>query len=200
MKKSPKQELDEKVVRITCTGTELVDVDDLTPFQGKFKKLDKANYQKLRSQLIAVGVTAAATVWKDGKKLFLLDGHQRRDALQRMKLEGYTVPPIPVNFADCRTRAEAKIKVLALASTYGSVDEAGLIEFAREAGLDMGSIAESFRFPDIDLDHLVRSVCSFLLVSSSLFSSFATSFSRSICSLARATSLAVCSLLGPVNF
>ncbi|MDA8116969.1 MAG: site-specific DNA-methyltransferase [Actinomycetota bacterium] len=157
MKKAKAVRNEEKKVRITCTGTEVVDIDDLTPFQGKFKKLAKGDYEKLRAQIIAVGVTAAATVWKDGDKLYLLDGHQRRETLSRMKLEGFEVPPIPVNFADCRTKAEAKVKVLALASTYGSVDEAGLIDFAKEAGLDLATISESFRFPDIDLDHLVRS-------------------------------------------
>ena len=144
-------------IAITCSGTEFVDIDDLTPFQGKFKTLDKANYDKLRAQLIAVGVTAAATVWKDGKNLFLLDGHQRREALSRMKLEGFTVPPIPVNFATCRTRAEAKVKVLALASTYGTVNEEGLLDFAKEAGLSLASIAESFSFPDISIPQLMRS-------------------------------------------
>ena len=164
-RKSPKQLANEKVVRVTCSGTEMVDIDDLTPFQGKFKKLAKGDYEKLRAQIIAVGVTAAATVWKDGDKLYLLDGHQRRETLSRMKIEGFDVPPIPVNFADCRTKAEAKIKVLALASTYGSVDPDGLIDFAKEAGLDMRAIADSFRFPDIDLEELARSVGASMLAS-----------------------------------
>ena len=146
---------EEKKVRITCTGTEMVDIDDLIPFQGKFKKLAKGDYEKLRAQIIAVGVTAAATVWKDGDKLYLLDGHQRRETLSRMKLEGFKIPPIPVNFAECRTKNEAKVKVLALASTYGSVDEDGLIGFAADAGLSLGMIAESFRFPDIDMTFLL---------------------------------------------
>jgi len=154
-KSKPLSEGDGRQVRVTCTGTELVDVDDLTPFQGRFKSLAKGDYEKLKAQLLAVGVTAAATVWKDGGKLYLLDGHQRREALTRMKLEGYTVPPIPVNFAECRTRAEAKVKVLALASTYGTVDPDGLQDFAKEAGLKLEELGATFRFPDLDLEELV---------------------------------------------
>lgn len=72
-------------IKVRCTGTELVDLEDLVPFQGKFKEMSPADLSRLKLQLTRSGIAAASTVWKrtvEGKKtLSLLDGHQRREAL-----------------------------------------------------------------------------------------------------------------------
>lgn len=145
-----------KEIAITCTGSDLVDIKDLNPFQGKFKTLSDENYLRLRSTLIAVGVTAAATVWKAKEKLWLLDGHQRREALGRLRMEGWLVPPVPINYATCRNDREAKAKVLTLASTYGEVDTEELGTFAAAAGYKLKDLTVNFNFPDVDLDKLLK--------------------------------------------
>ncbi len=119
-----------RTLAITCTGSAMVDLEDLVPFQGAFKKLTKANFKRFRSQLMVVGISAAFTVWKDGGKLYLLDGHQRRETLLAMKLEGFKLGNVPVNFTTCRNKAEAKMK-------------------------DLGG---SFNFPDLDLDEVVADI------------------------------------------
>lgn len=48
-KPKPLSEGEGREVRVTCTGTELVDVDDLVPFQGRFKTLAKGDYEKWRN-------------------------------------------------------------------------------------------------------------------------------------------------------
>ncbi len=149
---------DTKQLKIECTAAAAIDIEDLVPFQGAFKGLTAANYKRLRANLVAVGVTAAFTVWKNKGKNYILDGHQRRSALLKMRLEGWVIPPVPVNFTTANNERHARVKVLSLASTYGDVTEDSLQDFAKLAGLELGDLDGAFSFPDIDMPGLVDSV------------------------------------------
>lgn len=150
--------MDPKKIKVDCQASAAIDIEDLVPFQGAFKELTMADFKKLRANIVAVGIKAAATVWKHKGKNYLLDGHQRRSALLKMRLEGWVVPPIPVNFTTCRDEREARVVVLSLASTYGHVTEDSLQDFTKLAGLQLADLDGAFSFPDIDLPGLVDSV------------------------------------------
>ena len=147
-------------IRILCDGSELVDPEALVPFQGAFKGMLPADREKLRRQLIDEGIKAAATVWRrkvNGKTtLYLLDGHQRQDALLSLRKDGWIVPAIPVNFATVKDEAEARRTVMSLASTYGRVNTEELSAFSGLAGYKLPELNQRFSFPDIDLNALVR--------------------------------------------
>lgn len=46
----------DKVVEIRCEGAGLLDIDDLTPFQGELKKLSHDNYNKLKNIILITWV------------------------------------------------------------------------------------------------------------------------------------------------
>ena len=154
-------------ITVRCTGAELVLIEDLKPFQGKFKEMATVDKKKLRRQLIREGITAAATVWrhKVGGKvvLSLLDGHQRHEVLMDLQRDGWKVPAIPINFTECANEAQARRTVMALASTYGRVNQDELVTFAGLAELNLPDLDLEFTFPDIDLRAVTRSVGAGLL-------------------------------------
>ncbi len=162
MKKKPTTEAPGQIT-VGCTGSELVLIENLVPFQGKFKGMTNIDKGRLRRQLVREGITAAATVWKHrvgGKVvLSLLDGHQRHDVLMTLQKEGWRVPPIPVNFTECANEAAARRTVMALASTYGKVNQDELVTFAGLAELNLPDLDKDkeFSFPDIDLAEIIRS-------------------------------------------
>ena len=69
-----------------------VDVSELTPFQGKLKTLSPENYQKLKSEILKTGFNFAQHVWPNEGQLYIIDGHQRKTALEMMRAEGIEIP------------------------------------------------------------------------------------------------------------
>ncbi len=115
--------------------------------------------QKLKAALATHGLVTPLHVWaKRPGEYLLLDGHQRVAALKAMQAEGYAVPLIPVVLVRASDEAEAARKVLALASTYGTVDPEGLTAFLATAGLDLPAAARAYSFPDMDLQALALTV------------------------------------------
>ncbi len=141
-----------KKIEIKCTGAGVLDIDDITPFQGNLKELSKENYNKLRKQILELGFSEPASVWKspDGKH-YAINCHQRLRVLTELRRsEGYEIPPIPVSFIEASSEHEAKKKVLSLTSQFGSMTNESLFEFASNANIDLPTL-EDFRFPEIDM-------------------------------------------------
>lgn len=138
------------MIRIECKGAGLRPLDELTEFQGNLKSLSKENYRKLRKEIETVGFSEPVSVWKNGGKLYLLNGHQRVRTLKAMAADGVDIPKIPVNYVEAKDMKEAKRKVLALTSQYGEMEGEGLYEFMSEAGIEWPDVKDSFRFPEID--------------------------------------------------
>lgn len=146
-----------------------VKLDQLKDFQGRFKQTPPTELEKLKAALLAHGLITPLHAWlklipsKDARRqnrpttgeLLLLDGHQRVQALRALRDEGHAVPDVPVVLVRADNEAEAARKVLALASTYGTVDPEGLTEFLDLAGLDLTAAANAFSFPDINLQAMV---------------------------------------------
>lgn len=146
------------ILKVTAQSAAVLSLEKLVAFQGAFKRLSEPNYNRLRKQLLENGVTAAFTVWNKKGRYLILDGHQRREALSRMKEEGINIPPLPVTWADVKDEASARRIVLGLASTYGDVDREVVGSFAKEAGLDLSKLDGLFRFHDVDLASMNESI------------------------------------------
>ncbi len=128
-----------------------MDLKDLTVFQGDLKSLSKKNYTKLKKEILELGYSSPIHFWVHNGKNYILDGTQRFRTLTEMTKEGIPVPTLPMVKVEADSINEAKRKVLALTSQYGQMEKEGLYEFMSDSDLTVDEIAESFRFPEIDL-------------------------------------------------
>lgn len=138
-------------VKIRCEGSSLAEIDSLEAMQGDLKTLSKDNYLKLRGLIEAQGFSFPVFVWRDGKRLCLLDGHMRLSTLKNMRDEGWHVPPIPIAEVKASTLKEAQEKLLAAASQFGKVDRQGLYEFIQNNDIDLSYLKSSIDLPELNI-------------------------------------------------
>jgi hypothetical protein len=144
----------DKVIEVTCTGTDFMTLDQLTAFQGDLKSLSKVNYNKLKSNILLYGFSSPVHVWQYKKKNYILDGHQRTIVLRGLLSEGYQIPPLPIIFIKAKNVKEAKEKILLLSSQYGSLSDDSLSEFMCDSEIDYSLLENYLSFPEITLDKL----------------------------------------------
>jgi hypothetical protein len=142
----------DKKIKISCKGSREIPWQKLTPLQGNLKDLTKENFQKLKNEIIQEGFTDPINAWMDENGVWwILDGHQRLRVVKVMvEEEGWICPPLPVAEVFANTLAEAKKKLLGLASQYGEVTSEGLFEFAQAAKIDLEELAGRYALPGID--------------------------------------------------
>lgn len=133
--------------------TELVDIDQLTPFQGKLKTLDDKNFNKLRKSIIEEGFSFTVHVWENGGVTYIIDGHQRVSVLTQMRKQGIKIPPISCSFVSAGTYRDAKKLVLLAISQYGKIQKDGFMDFVQGEDFDFGD----YDFPDFtpDFDNVI---------------------------------------------
>ena len=140
-----------KQIKITCTGTDYKDIDELTAFQGNLKKLSKGNLEKLKKSILKYGFSAPIFIWKSSKKNNIIDGHGRLKALISFKNDGYIIPDIPVDYIEAKTKKEAKEKLLHITSQYGDFDLKGIDEFILDLDMDF----DNLRIYDLNTDIII---------------------------------------------
>ncbi len=150
-----------KIIPITCTGTELVDVVLLKPIQGNLKERTRKQLYELRSSILKHGFSFPVFVWRDGEINYTLDGHGRdwcakeliSEGWQFKQKDGTTNTSVPCAFIDAKDKVEAKEKLLALNSSFGQITEEGLYTFLFEPGyeLQFEEIKPTLDLPGIDL-------------------------------------------------
>lgn len=138
---------------IKCAGAGYCDIDDMCDFQGDLKTLSKENYLKFKNELLELGFSEPISVWRSpDEKIYILNGHQRRRTLLNMRSEGILIPPVPINFVDADDIKQAKKKVLALTSQWGEMTSDSLLDFCEKNDLEIKSILDEFRFPELEKD------------------------------------------------
>ncbi len=143
------------IIKVNTGGEALASLDSLEPFQGELKKLSDENFNKLRGKILASGFNFTPSIWKQGDKQWILDGHQRIHVLKQLVKQGYDLErkgillngQIPVCYVDAHSFEEAKDMVLQAVSQYGKIDRDGFLDFTEELDIDM----EQFDFPDFQL-------------------------------------------------
>lgn len=147
-----KHDKNEKKIRIACQGAATINIDDLINFQGDLKILPESSYQRLRASILTLGFSFPVQAWKHGKKVFILDAHQRIETLKRLRdEEGFEIPDLPVSWVEASSREEAARKLLAATSQYGEITHTGLFDFMKEYKIDLPTIETQFQFPEINL-------------------------------------------------
>ena len=147
-------------IPIACTGAAAIPWSDLVPFQGSLKTLSDANYAKMKKEILELGFSEPISVWLGaGGEPFILNGHQRVTTIKKMvEKEGYSVESLPVSLVAAKSYGEAKRKVLALASTYGTMKESGLATFMVENEISLDEVKLSFDFPQLDFAEVEASI------------------------------------------
>lgn len=136
------------MIKINCTTQDSLPLDALTEFQGELKKRDDSDYEKISRSIKKHGFLFPFFTWKHGKKNYVIDGHGRLGALQRMVAMGEKIPPLPVVYVNCKNEAEAKEALLKLNSQYGHMTADSVREFLGDLQIDFTDLA----LPDGTLD------------------------------------------------
>lgn len=113
---------------INCTVRDTLRLDELEPFQGALKKRSDKVVDELVSSIKNDGLLMPFVVWQtpDGHNK-LLDGHGRLLALTKMQVPGdYAVPVI---FVEAEDENAAKMALLQIVSSYGTISKKGALEF-----------------------------------------------------------------------
>lgn len=115
-------------------------IKKLIPIQGEFKKLTKANFNKLKSSIEKNGFIQPFFVWEDAEQFKILDGHQRQKAI----IDLYGDIDVDCLFIDAKDEIEAKKLCIFYSSSYATFDKDSFLNFAE--GLNFEYIKD-FSFP-----------------------------------------------------
>ena len=113
---------------VKCKGSSEVPLHELKSFQNDLKFTDLENLEKLKRSLLKFGFTTPFFVWattngRKNKTLYLLDGHQRKTALNELREDGTVLPDkFPIVEIDAKSKQDAKEKLLAIVSQYGKLN------------------------------------------------------------------------------
>ena len=126
---------------INCTGSDTIQLHELTEFQGELKERSAGDVEKIIKSIKKHGFSFPFFVWKNDGKNNVLDGHGRLMALQQMAAAGEEIPALPCVYISAKNEAEAKEKLLKLNSQYGhmtadSAEPKSIADF-RNFGADM---------------------------------------------------------------
>lgn len=143
-------------INIECTGADAFPISKITEFQGNLKDLPEENYQKLKKAITTLGFSSPIHIWRESDEHYILDGHQRLRALQRMQEEGYNIPDIPIVWVDAPDLKTAKKKVLSLTSQFGTLSDKSVTAFIAEAGLDPMEVREFSVLMNVDINKVVE--------------------------------------------
>lgn len=156
--------MDKKIISVSCTGTDIIEVNLLTSIQGRLKYRTREQLNCLRSSILKYGFSFPFFVWKDADIYYTLDGHGRDfvckelvgEGWQFKQLDGTISTSLPCVFIHAKDKVEAKEKLLALNSSYGEITEEGLLSYIFEPGfeLNVSSMTDILMIPGIELGTL----------------------------------------------
>ena len=135
-------------IEINCTGSDTIQLHELTEFQGELKERSAGDVEKIIKSIKKHGFSFPFFVWKNAGKNNVLDGHGRIKALQQMAAAGEEIPALPCVYISAKDEAEAKEKLLKLNSQYGHMTADSVAAFLGDIKIDFDELA----LPDGVLD------------------------------------------------
>lgn len=127
------------MLRINCETGDHLKLADMQFFQGNLKKRTQKEIDELKDSLSAEGLMMPFAVWKkppeqgsEEHKLFLLDGHGRKQALVQLAMEDpdLLAADWPVVYIQANTESDARKALLQITSSYGKITRQGYKQFA----------------------------------------------------------------------
>lgn len=141
---------------VNIKGIANLQLEQLNEFQEEIKILTEEKYASLKEEILADGFDFAPHVWMDSEGAFwLLDGHQRRTCLTRMKGEGFRIPTIPCVEVQAESLEHARRMVLAGTSQYGTFQPKKITDFIKKTGLSNEQLLMRFHLPEVKLKPLI---------------------------------------------
>lgn len=149
----------EKIIKNNVVWENFRLQEELNGFQGNLKIEDKKLNKKLQDRIIKVWFNAPIFIWVNDQKFYILDWHQRLQALIELSKRGYTLEwwKIPVVEILADTEIEAKERIMDYSSAYALFDIPVLqgrsqeldMEFTNipELSLDTPSMGDEFDLP-----------------------------------------------------
>ena len=135
-------------IEINCTGSDTIQLHELTEFQGELKERSAGDVEKIVKSIKKHGFSFPFFVWKNAGKNNVMDGHGRLMALQQMAAAGEEIPALPCVYISAKNEAEAKEKLLKLNSQYGHMTADSVAAFLGDIKIDFDELA----LPDGVLD------------------------------------------------
>ena len=135
-------------IEINCTGSDTIQLHELTEFQGELKKRSAGDIEKIIKSIKKHGFSFPFFVWKNDGKNNVLDGHGRLIALKQMAAAGEEIPALPCVYISAKDEAEAKEKLLKLNSQYGHMTADSVADFLDGMEIELDDLA----LPDGVLD------------------------------------------------
>ena len=135
-------------IEINCTGSDTIQLHELTEFQGELKERSAGDIEKIIKSIKKHGFSFPFFVWKNDGKNNVLDGHGRLLALKQMAAAGEEIPALPCVYISAKNEAEAKEKLLKLNSQYGHMTADSVAAFLGDIKIDFDELA----LPDGVLD------------------------------------------------
>lgn len=135
-------------IKIRCKGSRMELLSKLSVIQGGLKELSAGNLAKLRNRIETKGFDAPLFVW--GNKI--LDGAQRKAALESLLAEGWTLPAgkVPVCDIEAESLDQAKDRLLGFISQYGKLTQAGFSSFVSSVeAADLETIDVTFEAAEL---------------------------------------------------
>ena len=145
MKKQKKQ------IRIECSVNDFLRFEDLVDFQGRLKKRDAKDVERIVTSIKKYGFSFPFFVWKADGRNYCLDGHGRMLAIKELLSQGYEIDSVPVVFIEAKDRGEAKQKLLRLNSQYGKIDKEGYDVFTNGIEINIDEIDIGLDLDEIDI-------------------------------------------------
>ena len=136
------------MIVINCTGSDTIQLHELTEFQGELKERSAGDVEKIIKSIKKHGFSFPFFVWKNDGKNNVLDGHGRLMALQQMAAAGEEIPALPCVYISAKDEAEAKEKLLKLNSQYGHMTAESVADFLDGMEIELDDLA----LPDGVLD------------------------------------------------
>ncbi len=97
----------------------VADFEDFLELQEDFKTDDPEKNMKLQMLIITRGFKYSFKAWKDeAGKLWIIDAHQRKKALAKLRKSGFEIPPIPYELIFAKTKKEAVEEIAAYNSSF----------------------------------------------------------------------------------
>jgi len=142
-------------IRVNIRGVVNLRLEDLNAFQEDIKILTDERYASLKEEILEDGFSFSPHVFLDSDgKAWILDGHQRRTCLERMKGEGFEAPIIPCMEVEAENLEHARRLVLAGAAQYGVFQVKQVRAFFPKAGLTQELFVKRFPMPESVSSHL----------------------------------------------
>ena len=152
----------DKVILVTCGYQDILRPSQILDLQSNLKTKTRSQLDKLKNQILKYGFSFPLFVWQNDEKIYSIDGHGRRFVTEELLRDGYRFKyedgticdKIPVVMIQAKDRQEAKEKLLAVNSNYGTFTEDGLYSFLNEPNFELNfdELKVDLELPGIDLN------------------------------------------------